>query len=189
MLLLIPIILVAVPAILLALNLAVILPTNTDYATMAYNKAMSAYYETGTAPATASVLGATINVGTLDTSDLNYQALDNMVWKRINAEQALLTACNQIMTKCNTSALSDLWSFLPQNSGSLYSLLQGTGSNLVTCGNPSTYGPYALYMLQQSLTTQDLTHTVNGRTYTLYYAKPTSGTGCFFQDIVYAQTN
>ena len=138
MLLLIPLILAAIPAILLGINLAVIPPTNTDYSTMAYNKAMSAYYETGSAPATATVMGATVNVGTLDTSDLSYQALDNLVWKRINAEQAILTVCNQVMTTCNdANARADLWSFLPANTGTVQSLLsQIYTGQVLDCGNP-----------------------------------------------------
>jgi hypothetical protein len=188
MLLLIPLILIAIPAILLGINLAVIPPTNTDYSAMAYNKAMSAYYETGSAPTTATVMGATINVGTLDTSDLSYQALDNLVWKRINAEQAILTVCNQVMTACNDANLGNLWSFLPANTGTVQSLLSPSYTGQVlNCSNPTTYPPYELDMLQQALRSQDLSHTVGGKTYNLYYNKPTSGVGCFFQDIVYAQ--
>lgn len=188
MILLLPFILALIPAILLALNLSVVTPTNVDYSNMASNKAMSAYYQTGTAPTTTTVMGATVSVGVVDTSDLAYQDLDNLTWKRINAEQALLTACNQIMTMCNTANLSDLWSFLPSNSDSVQSLLSQTNtSNMITCGTPSTYAPYALYTLQHALASSDLSHTVGQRTYALYYSKPTAGTGCFFQDIVYAQ--
>jgi len=187
MILLIPLIIAVIPAILLALNLAVVTPTNVDYSNMAYNQAMSAYYQTGVAPETANVMGATVNVGVLDTTELAYQELNNLAWKRINTEQAILTVCNQIMTKCNTANLSDLWSFLPVNTGTLQSLLSVTNtSNSITCGTPSTYAPYALYMLQHSVTPEDISQTVGTRTYTLYYSKPSSGIGCFFQDIAYA---
>jgi hypothetical protein len=133
-------------------------------------------------------MGAAVDVGVLDTTELDYQALDNLTWKRVNVEQAILTVCNQIMTKCNTAILSDLWSFLPGNTGTVQSLLLQTNtSNVITCGTPSTYAPYALYALQHAVISEDISHTVGTKTYTLYYNKPSAGNGCFFQDIVYAQ--
>jgi len=188
MLLLIPLILVAIPAILLALNLAVVPPTNTDYATMAYNKAMSAYYQTGTAPSTASVMGATVNVGVLDTMDLGYQDVDTLAWKRTNVQQAILTVCNQIMTRCNTADLPTLWGFLPSNTGTVASLLSQPNTSMsLVCDTPSTYAPFALYAFQHSIAPEDISPTVGGRTYTLYYSRPSAGQGCLFGDIIYAQ--
>ena len=188
MVFLIPVVVLIIPAILLGLNLAVTSPTTVDYSSMAYNKAMSAYYQTGSAPSTVNVMGATVSVGVLDITDMNYQKLDNLTWERINAEQALLTVCNQIMTKCNTAVLSDLWSFLPSNTGTIQSLLTATpAQNTITCGVTTTYAPYARYMIQQSMVAQDTTQTVGAKTYNLYYNKPSSGTGCLFVDVINAQ--
>ena len=188
MILLIPLIVVLIPAVMLGVNLVATLPTTVDYNDMAFNKAMSAYYATGSAPSSVNVMGATVSVGILDTTDTAYQNLDNLTWERINAEQALLTACNQIMTKCNASLLSDLWSFMPSNTGTVQSLLAATpAQNTITCGVTSTYAPYARYMLQQSLVAQDTTQTVGAKTYNLYYNKPSSGSGCLFVDVINAQ--
>ena len=188
MILMIPLILLMVPAILLGLNLAITPPTSVDYSNMASQKAASAYYQTGYTPATVNVMGSTVIPGTVDATDLNYQALDNLTWKRINAEQAMLTACNQIMTKCNTSDITLLWSFLPANSGTFQSLLSQTyGQNTLNCGVPSTYAAYGLYVIQQALASQDTTVAVGSRNYALYYNKPSSGIGCYYVDMVTAQ--
>lgn len=188
MILLVPLIILLIPALMLGINLAATPPTNVDYSSMAYNKAASAYYDTGTVPSTVNVMGANVSPGVVDTTELSYQAADNLAWERINAEQVLLTACNQIMTKCNTSVLSDVWSFLPANTGTVQSLLTATpAQNTITCGVTSTYAPYARYLIQQSLAAQDITQTVGARIYNFYYNKPTTGSGCLFVDVVYAQ--
>ena len=188
MFLMIPLILLMIPAILLSLNIAVIPPSQASYNDMAYKKALSAYYKTGSAPSTVNVMGATISVGVVDVTDLNYQYLDQLSWKKINSEQAIISTCNQIMNKCNISDITKVFAFLPSNRGTLQSLLSLTpAKNTINCGVPTDYSAYGLYMIQQALSAQDMTQTIAGTNYTLYYNKPLSGNGCFFTDIVNAQ--
>ena len=188
MFLMIPLILLMLPAILLSLNVAMTPPSQASYNDMAYKKALSAYYQTGAAPSTVNVMGATISVGVVDVTDLNYQYLDQLSWKKINSEQAIISVCNQIMNKCNVSDLARVFAFLPSNKGTLQSLLTLTPTkNTINCGVPSDYSAFGLYMIQQALSAQDTTQTIGGANYSLYYNKPLSGNGCFFTDIVNAQ--
>ncbi|MDA8103742.1 MAG: hypothetical protein M0Z71_00015 [Nitrospiraceae bacterium] len=184
----ITLILLMIPAILLSLNVAVTPPSQALYNDMAYKKALSAYYQTGAAPSTVSVMGATVSVGVVDVTDLNYQYLDQLSWKKINSEQAIISTCNQIMNKCNVSDITKVFAFLPANKGTLQSMLSLTQTkNTINCGVPSDYSAYGLYMIQQALSSQDTTQTIGDTTYALYYNKPLSGSGCFFTDIVNAQ--
>jgi len=188
MLLMIPVMVLMIPSILLSLNVLVMPPPDVAYRDMAYKKALSAYYQTGVAPSTVTVMGASVNVGVVDVTGLNYQYLDNLTWKKINAEQAIIAVCNQLANKCNTGDITRLFAFLPSNKATVQSLLSLTPTkNTINCAVPSDFSAYGLYMIQQSLIAQDTTQSVAGTNYTLYYNKPLSGSGCFFVDIVNAQ--
>jgi hypothetical protein len=177
-----------IPAMLLTLDVAVHPPAQVSYNDMAYKRALSAYYQTGAAPTTVNVMGATVNVGVVDITEYNYQYLDQLTWKKINAEQAVLATCNQLMNKCNTSDITKLFSFMPSGSGTLQSLLTASPTkSTINCGVPSDFTQYGLYMLQQALAAADTSQTVAGTTYNFYYTKPASGSGCYFLDILRAQ--
>jgi hypothetical protein len=185
--LMLPLIALMFPAVLLGLGLLAVPPTSVDYSDIANKKARSAYYQTGTAPATVTVTGVTVPTQSVDTAGFAQPHLNNLAWKKINAEQALIAVCNRLMNRCNTLNISQLFAFLPSNKDTVQSLLTQTPvSTTIDCSAPS-YQTHGLHLVQQSLRAEDLTHTIGGTTYTLYYNKPLSGTGCFFVDIVNVQ--
>ena len=167
-----------------SLNLLAVTPTAPDYQSIALKKARSVHFVTGSAPSSVTVINATTSVNPLEVTALAHQSTENIAWKKINNEQAILTVCNQIMLKCGTSDITRLFAFMPSNTGTLESLLTGTTSNTITCGNVSTYGPYGRYLLRMALNTQDTSHVLAGVTYNFRYNKPLSGSGCFYVDIV-----
>ncbi len=166
------------------LNLLAVTPTTPDYQSIALKKAKSAHFVTGSAPSSVTVINATVSVNPLEVTAPAYQSTENVAWKKINNEQAILTVCNQIMLKCSTSDIARLFNFMPSNTGTLDSLLTGTISSSINCGDTNTYGPYGRYLLRMALNTQDTSQVLAGITYTFRYNKPLSGSGCFYVDII-----
>lgn len=166
------------------LNLLAVPPTSPDYQDIALKKAKSVYFATGSAPSSVTVINATTSVNPLEVTASAYQSTESIAWKKINNEQAILTVCNQIMLKCNTSDITRLFAFMPANTGTLDSLLTGTTSSSINCSNVSTYGPYGRYMLRMALNASDTSQVLAGVTYTFRYNKPLSGSGCFYVDII-----
>lgn len=187
---LIPLIIAVIPAILLGLNIASITPSNADYAKLAQKKAYSEFFKSGSMPTTVNVMGADmpVNPAAINTDSLLFQYVDNLAWKKANAEQALIAVCNQLSTKCNKSDVDSLFSFMPTNLGTIHSLLAETYSPTINCNDTNTYPAYGRYLLQQAITSADAAHTVESTSYTLYYNKPTTGSGCYHVDIVIAKS-
>ncbi len=189
-----PLIVLLLPAIFLALNLMAVVPPNVQYTDLAEQKAVSAYYEgtknpgsTNPFPSSEIVIGASIQTTPVDMSGLNFQYNDNVAWKAANADQAIISTCDQLQAACGTTDINQLFAFLPQSSGSVSSLLSLNSSNSLDCSRSNSYGPYGLYLLQQSLAQSDTVDNSTGKTINLYYHKPQSGSGCFHEDIVSVQ--
>lgn len=171
-------------AIFSGLNLLAVAPTQPEYQSIALKKAKSVYFQTGSAPSSAVVINAAVSVNPLEVTAPAYQSTENLAWKKTNAEQGILTVCNQIMRRCGTSDITRLFAFMPANSGTLDSLLTGTTGSSIDCLNVSTYAPYGRYLLRMALNTQDTSHVLAGVNYTFRYNKPLSGSGCFYVDII-----
>lgn len=188
--------LMAIPAILLSLNLMAKPPTNANYDTLANKKAASVYFQSGTYPATVPVMGVsrTPNIPTIEAAksiNNSYSSsmdLEVATWKKSNIEQALSGVCNQIMNKCNTIDPNLLFAFMGSQKGTVLSLLTPTQAPVtLNCASQvsSDYAAYELYLLQQSVSAGDASVTIKYINYNYYYNKPAAGaTGCFYVDMV-----
>lgn len=160
-----------------------------DYEKMAKQKALSAYHVTGAVPASAVVIGRTIDLpaGTVSVSRQRKAAIDVLEWRKAMVEQVIVNTCITLSNKCGKKDRTLLWAFMPANQGLVSDLLVGGSAGALDCATATSveYAQYARYIMNGALDAT-LLATINfeGTSLNYYYSKPSTGEGCSYNDLV-----